>query len=105
MRGQSKKLPDAGSGQLAHASLRRLTMKHVYFIRSLSVPNQRYIGVTSSLDDRLRAHNTGASPHTSKYPPWELVTFVSFRDDQRAFDIERYLKTGSGRAFANKHLW
>ena len=105
MRGYNVKLPDAGPERRAHGSLSRFTMKYVYLIRSLSVPNQRYVGVTSNLDDRLRAHNAGASPHTSKYLPWDLVTFVSFRADQRALDFERYLKSGSGRAFANKHLW
>ena len=80
-------------------------MKWVYLIRSLSSPDQRYVGVTSNLEDRLRAHNAGRSPHTSKYRPWKLVTYVCFQDEQRAIDFERYLKSGSGHAFANKHLW
>jgi len=80
-------------------------MKCVYLIRSLSAPDQRYVGVTSNLEDRLRAHNTGQSPHTSKYGPWELVTYVCFQDEQRAIEFERYLKSGSGHAFASKHLW
>lgn len=79
-------------------------MKYVYLIRSQSAPGQRYVGVTSNLDERLRAHNAGESPHTSKYQPWELVTYVGFNNDQRAIDFERYLKSGSGRAFANKRL-
>jgi hypothetical protein len=33
------------------------------------------------------------------------VTYVGFTDDQRAIDFERYLKSGSGHAFANKRLW
>ena len=80
-------------------------MKYVYLIRSVAVPDQRYVGVTSNLQTRLRAHNAGASPHTSKFVPWELITYVGFRDMRRAVDFERYLKTGSGRAFANKRLW
>ena len=80
-------------------------MKCVYLIRSKSVLLRRYVGVTSNLEERLRAHNAGASPHTSKYRPWELVTYVWFQDDQRAIDFESYLKSGSGRAFANKRLW
>ena len=80
-------------------------MKYVYLIRSLSSPDQRYVGVTSNLEERLLAHNAGQSPHTSKYRPWELVTYVCFQDEQRAIDFERYLKSGSGHAFANKRLW
>jgi putative endonuclease len=81
------------------------TMKYVYLLRSLSTPEQRYVGVTSNLEQRLRAHNAGNSPHTSKFLPWKLVTYVCFQDDQRAIDFERYLKSGSGRALANKRLW
>jgi len=80
-------------------------MKYVYLIRSQSAPDQRYVGVTSNLEDRLQAHNAGNSPHTSKFFPWELVTYIGFSDERRAIDFERYLKSGSGHAFANKRLW
>jgi putative endonuclease len=80
-------------------------MKCVYFIRSRSAPGQRYIGVTSNLEERLCAHNIGHSPHTSKYKPWALATYIRFVDDHRAIEFEWYLKSRSGRAFANKHLW
>ena len=45
-------------------------MKYVYLLQSISVPNQRYIGITADLDERLRTHNAGGSPHTSKYRDW-----------------------------------
>jgi predicted GIY-YIG superfamily endonuclease len=80
-------------------------MKYVYLLQSLAIPTQRYTGVTGDLEERLRAHNAGASTHTAKYRPWKLVTYLCFQDDQRALDFERYLKTGSGQAFANKRLW
>jgi predicted GIY-YIG superfamily endonuclease len=80
-------------------------MKYVYFLQSLSYPKQRYIGLTGNLQRRLTTHNQGGSPHTSKYAPWRIVTAIRFDDDLRATAFEQYLKTGSGRAFANKHLW
>ena len=80
-------------------------MKYVYLIQSLSHPHQRYIGLTSDIDARLTAHNAGQSPHTSQYRPWQLITAISFTDDEKAAAFERYLKTGSGWAFANRHLW
>lgn len=80
-------------------------MKYVYLIRSISRPNQRYIGLTEDVDARVAAHNAGSSTHTAKFRPWELVTVMRFEDDQKAADFERYLKTGSGWAFANRHLW
>jgi hypothetical protein len=43
--------------------------------------------------------------HTAEYAPWEIHVAIRFRDDRRAADFERYLKSGSGHAFANRHLW
>lgn len=80
-------------------------MKHVYLIQSVSHPEQRYVGITSDFKARLAAHNYGQSPHTSKYRPWELVAAVTFTNDRKALEFESYLKSGSGRAFANKRLW
>jgi predicted GIY-YIG superfamily endonuclease len=53
----------------------------------------------------MKAHNEGRSPHTSKYKPWKLVAYVGFCSADKAAEFEMYLKSGSGRAFANKRLW
>jgi predicted GIY-YIG superfamily endonuclease len=79
-------------------------MKDVYIIRSLSRPHQKYIGITADIDARMQEHNAGNVPHTSKFMPWELVMYVTFFNDQKAFDFEKYLKSHSGRAFASKRL-
>ena len=79
-------------------------MHYVYLIKSISHPDQRYIGITSDLKDRLKAHNEGRSPHTSKYKPWKLVTYLAFTGKSKAAEFEQYLKSGSGHAFANKKL-
>lgn len=80
-------------------------MKTVYLIQSIEHPDQRYIGITSNLKQRITEHNAGKSPHTSKYRPWKLVVCIAFSDEQKALEFEKYLKAGSGHAFANKHLW
>ena len=80
-------------------------MKYVYLIQSIPFPKQRYIGITSDIKSRLTAHNEGQSPHTSKYRPWELIVYLGFNNDKRAQAFEKYLKSGSGRAFANKRFW
>jgi putative endonuclease len=80
-------------------------MRYVYLLQSEAVFGQRYVGVTSDLKQRLAEHNAGKSPHTSKYVPWKLVTYVAFSDEQKAATFERYLKSGSGHAFARKRLW
>ncbi len=80
-------------------------MKYVYLMLGVRDPGARYVGVTSDLERRLAEHNRGKCVHTSKHRPWRLVAAVRFEDDARARAFERYLKSGSGRAFANRHLW
>jgi predicted GIY-YIG superfamily endonuclease len=79
-------------------------MYYVYILRSVSFPDQTYFGYTQDLKTRLKDHNAGKSKHTSKYTPWELISYHAFVDEKKARDFEYYLKTGSGRAFANKRL-
>src|SRR5262249_53424606 len=55
-------------------------------------------------EDGFAAHNAGKSPHTAKFRPWRLVTYIAFSDERKAIDFERYLKSASGRAFAKKRL-
>lgn len=80
-------------------------MRYVYLLQSQGFEGQRYVGVTSDLRRRLAEHNAGRSPHTSKYAPWILVTYIAFSDGQKAETFERYLKSGSGHAFAAKRFW
>ena len=66
--------------------------------------NTTYTGCTSNLDDRLNRHNRGSVPATKSRRPIELITYIVFSDKYKAFAFEKYLKTGSGRAFLNKRL-
>jgi hypothetical protein len=52
----------------------------------------------------LRRHNAGEVRHTAKWKPWRIKTYIALVDEVRAKELERYLKSGSGRAFAKKHL-
>ena len=78
---------------------------YVYLIESLSAEGRRYVGMTSYLKQRLQEHNAGKSSHTSKFAPWRLATYIAFSDRSKAEAFERYLKSGSGHAFARKRLW
>ena len=80
-------------------------MHYVYLIESVSDPTKRYVGVTADLKTRLDDHNAGRSTHTSRRCPWRLVTYIAFSDRVQAESFERYLKSGSGHAFASKRLW
>ncbi len=80
-------------------------MKHVHLLQSASHPRQRYIGLTSDVEERLAAYNAGPSTHTCKHRPWRLCAALAFADDHKATAFEAYLKTGSGWAFAKRHFW
>ena len=79
-------------------------MKYVYILQSEASEEHFYVGLTDDVLARLAAHNTGRVTHTSKFVPWRLKNVVGFADENRAIAFERYLKSGSGRAFAKKHF-
>ena len=76
----------------------------VYILQSEKDRERHYVGLTDNLDARLAAHNAGKVHHTSKFIPWHIETAVAFRDRHKASAFERYLKSGSGREFARRHL-
>lgn len=80
-------------------------MRYVYLLESVSNLGERYIGETTDLRRRLSEHNAGKSSHTAKFKPWRLVTYIAFSDEHKAKAFERYLKSGSGHALANKRFW
>jgi putative endonuclease len=79
-------------------------MQYVYILQSAGDEPHFYTGLTENVHARLDKHNAGAVPHTSKYRPWRLKTYVCFSDRDQAVRFERYLKSPSGRAFAKKRL-
>ncbi|MBN1899862.1 GIY-YIG nuclease family protein [Candidatus Sumerlaeota bacterium] len=77
---------------------------YVYILRSVNYPDRHYTGITDNLESRLKDHNAGKCPHTSKYRPWNIETALAFRSKKKAFVFEKYLKSHSGRAFTQKHF-
>ena len=78
--------------------------RFVYVLTSESNPTRHYVGLTSDIGARLAVHNAGGSSHTAKYRPWRLSVLIEFETTGQAVDFERYLKSGSGRAFAKRHF-
>jgi putative endonuclease len=76
----------------------------VCLLRSDTRPSRYSVGLTSDVEERLSAHNAGKSRHTASGRPWRLVVTVAFADATRAAQFEGYPKSGSGRAFARRHL-
>ena len=79
-------------------------MRYVYLIQSIPQPSRFYTGVADDFEARLHGHNSGDSKHTAKYRPWRPVVVIHFEADRKAQAFEQYLKSGSGRAFARRHL-
>ena len=77
---------------------------YVYTLESLTKSGEIYTGQTQDLKQRLNLHNSGQVPHTSKFTPWQIRSATAFRSKERALEFERYLKSGSGRAFLKRHL-
>jgi len=80
-------------------------MYYVYCLVSETNPARRYAGFTEDLRDRLADHNTGGTQSTSDGRPWKLTGYTAFDSKTKAHAFERYLKSGSGIAFARKRLW
>jgi predicted GIY-YIG superfamily endonuclease len=78
--------------------------RFVYVIRSDRSPRRHYVGLTSDVAHRLERHNAGQNEHTAPHRPWHVIVALEFRTAEAAGQFERYLKTGSGRAFAKRHF-
>ena len=78
--------------------------RFVYVLKSERRPDRYYTGLTSNVTARLADHNDGRCASTAGNRPWRIDLIVEFADSARAVKFERYLKSGSGCAFANRHL-
>lgn len=75
-----------------------------WYVYILKCNDERfYIGCTDILKERLERHNKGNIPATKERLPIKLHTYFAFPNKYTAFNFEKYLKSGSGRAFLKKH--
>ena len=80
------------------------TVRFYYVYILMCSDSQYYTGCTSNLKERFTRHQKGWVDITKNRRPVQLAWCCSFPDRSIAFDFEKYLKSGSGRAFAKKHL-
>jgi len=81
-----------------------MRQRFVYVLRNADNPPRYCTGLTSDVARRLMEHNAGSCIHTAKYRPWSIDVVIEFGEERRAVAFERYLKSGSGVAFAQRHL-
>lgn len=84
--------------------MRENERRFVYILESLVDPTKHYIGVASDPHARLVWHNAGPCGYTVAHRPWSIAVVIEFPTEERAIRFERYLKSGSGRAFAKRHF-
>jgi predicted GIY-YIG superfamily endonuclease len=77
---------------------------YIYILQSLKRSDRRYVGMTRDIATRLEEHNTGSVESTWRHRPWKLVATIWLADRAKAEAFERYLKHGSGHAFARRHF-
>jgi putative endonuclease len=80
------------------------TKRFVYVLKNAEQPPQFYVGLSTDVDVRLVDHNMGRCAHTASRRPWRRHVVIEFTDEDTAIRFERYLKSGSGRAFAKRHF-
>ncbi len=78
-------------------------MWYVYILKSIN-KNYIYIGSTDDFKRRLIEHNEGKSESTTPYKPFELNAYVAVKTEKRARELEKYFKTGSGKAILKKRI-
>ncbi len=78
-------------------------MWYVYFLQLNS--GDIYIGSTNDLRRRVETHRRGRVDSTKSHLPIVLKAHVAVSTERNARELERYFKSGSGKAFASKRFW
>ena len=77
-------------------------MYYVYVLKCKD--NKTYLGCCDNLKERINRHQKGNVPATKDRLPVKLISYFAFSSKYTAFNFEKYLKSGSGRAFMKKHF-
>jgi putative endonuclease len=77
-------------------------MWYVYFLELSN--DDIYVGSTPDLKRRLPSHQKGHVQSTKAYCPIKLRSYVAVETETKARELEKYFKSGSGKAIARKRL-
>jgi len=75
-------------------------MYYVYVLRNQQ-NNNRYVGHSKNIQQRLKNHNYGKVKTTKAFKPWHLVHYEKFKTRTEAIARELFLKSGIGREWLN----
>ena len=77
-------------------------MWYVYFLHLNN--GDLYVGSTDDLRRRFASHQKGHVLSTKLFLPLTLKSYVAVENEAHARKLERYFKSGSGKALAKKRL-
>jgi putative endonuclease len=77
-------------------------MYYVYILTCKD--NKLYTGCTKDLKERIDRHQAGHVPATAKVLPVQISFYFAIKEKSVAYNFEKYLKSGSGRAFLQRHI-
>jgi predicted GIY-YIG superfamily endonuclease len=75
---------------------------YVYFLELAN--GDVYVGSTPDLKRRFHSHQMGQVISTKPNLPASLKSYVAVENESTARALERYFKSGSGKAFAKKRF-
>ncbi len=78
-------------------------MYYVYILKSIKY-NFIYVGSTNDIKRRFEEHNEGLSKSTAPYRPFDLNAFIAVKTQKKARELEKYFKSGSGKAILKKRI-
>ena len=78
-------------------------MWYVYFLQLHN--GDIYVGSTNDIGHRIASHRKGQVQSTKANLPFQLKSYVAVETETLARELEKYFKSGSGKAFAGKRFW
>ncbi len=77
----------------------------MWFVYFLELSNgDIYVGSTNDLSRRIQSHQNGHVQSTKALRPVVLKSYVAVPTEEHARRLERYFKSGSGKALAKKRF-
>ncbi|MEX1138584.1 MAG: GIY-YIG nuclease family protein [Bacteroidota bacterium] len=75
----------------------------VYFLRSRK-KDWVYVGMARNVYERFEEHKEGLVQSTKAYRPLSLAGYIAVQSSRKARELEKYFKTGSGKAVLKKRI-
>lgn len=78
-------------------------MYYVYILKN-KITGEHYTGFSADLKTRMQSHKAKAVKTTKGFGEYDLVWYSAFQNKSKALAFEKYLKHGSGHAFARRRF-